>query len=352
MKENFKKFIVPPTATIKQAYHKMLKNNKQIVFICDDNLILYGLVTDGDFRRSFWSNINQENNICTIGIKKNFFYLNSKKNIKKLSLPNNIKHIPIIKKKKLIDIVFDVDLLLNKNIKKNTKFSLFILAGGYGKRLRPITKKNPKALVMLNKQPILFRIIKEFTRYNLDKIYLALFYKKEKIYKYVKKNTYLNKLDIKFIKENIPTGTAGSLAKIDGNTKNPIIITNCDTIVKYDYNEILRYFLDTKSDVTLVGFLYEDLIQYGVCNLNNKGELLSIVEKPKINRFVNCGFYIMKQNLIKEIKKNKYLNMNTFLSNLLNKKKKITFFPIPVSSFIDIGTVDDYKRLKKSKIFF
>ena len=51
MKENFKKFIVPPTATIKQAYHKMLKNNKQIVFICDDNLILYGLVTDGDLRR-------------------------------------------------------------------------------------------------------------------------------------------------------------------------------------------------------------------------------------------------------------------------------------------------------------
>ncbi len=51
----------------------MLKNNKQIVFICDDNLILYGLVTDGDFRRSFGQILIKENNICTIGIK-NFLF--------------------------------------------------------------------------------------------------------------------------------------------------------------------------------------------------------------------------------------------------------------------------------------
>ena len=347
MKTNLFKYIISPNATIEEAYLKMLKNRKKIILICDESYKVYGLLTEGDFLRIFWSNINQKNNVMTIGKKKKFFSTRSKSKISLNSLKKtNINHIPIIRKGILKDIIFDYKLG-NKNRfeKKKIKFSAAILAGGFGKRLYPVTKKIPKALAPINTVPIISIIIENLVRFNLNKIYLALFHKKRLIKKYFYNKKIIKK--IRYIEENKPYGTAGPLSKIEKKIKNPIVVTNCDTILNYNYDEILRYHLLNKLDVTVVGFIYENNLKYGVFNMSKKGKLISIIEKPKINHVANCGFYVFNSKVLNLIETNKYLDMNVFLKKLIYLKKKIGVFPVPKNSWIDIGSLEDYKRANK-----
>ena len=119
--------------------------------------------------------------------------------------------------------------------------------------------------------------------------------------------TFLKKKSIskiKFIDENKSTGTAGPLSKIHFNKeKYPIVVTNCDTILNYNYNEILKFHSEKQNQITIVGFLFEQNINYGVCEVSNRGDLKSLIEKPKIKLIANCGFYIISPEILKHIKK-------------------------------------------------
>lgn len=345
--KNLSRYVVSETVSISKAYKKMLRNKRGIILVCDNNSKIIGLVSDGDFKRAFWSNIDQQNPISSIGKKKNFFFINSKKKLKRInSLPANVNHVPVIKNRELVDIIFDINEI--KKIKtKISSFSVVILAGGYGKRLKPITNSIPKALVRIKNRTIFELIINKFKKYKIDKIYLALFHKKEMIKSYVKKKGFKK---IKFIEEKKRTGTAGPLANINfKKEKFPVIVTNCDTILNYDYNEILKFHSNNSNLITIVGFLHEQNINYGVCEVTNKGTLKSLIEKPKIKLLANCGFYIISPAIIRHIKKNNFLDMDVFVKRIIKKGYKIGVYPIPEENCIDIGTLEKYQEFNKKE---
>ena len=146
MKKNLSSFVVSETITISKAHKKMLRNKKGIILVRDNNSKIIGLVTDGDFKRAFWSNIDQQNPISSIGRKKKFFFINSKKKLDKItSLPSNINHIPIIKNGRLIDIVFDINEKKRKIIKINS-FSLVVSSWGIWKAFKTNHEYNSKGI--------------------------------------------------------------------------------------------------------------------------------------------------------------------------------------------------------------
>jgi len=349
MKKKLFRFVVSETETISRAHKKMLRNKKGIILVYNNDKKIIGLVSDGDFKRAFWSNIDQQNPISSIGKKKKFFFINSKKNLNRNnSLPANINHVPVIKNGKLTDIIFNINEI--KKIKSKIKsFSVVVLAGGYGRRLKPITNSIPKALVKINNKTIFELIINKFKKYKIDKIYLALFHKKEMIKSYVKKKGFKK---MKFIEEKKRTGTAGPLANINfKKEKSPIIVTNCDTIINYEYNEILKFHISNSNLITIVGFLHEQNINYGVCEVTNQGKLTSLIEKPKIKLLANCGFYVISPEIIRYIKKNIFLDMDVFIKKIIKKGYKIGVYPIPEENCIDIGTLEKYQKFnKKSRI--
>ena len=94
-----------------------------------------------------------------------------------------------------------------------------ILAGGRGKRLRPITDKIPKPLILINNTPLIERSIKYLKKFGINDIIICSGYKSKQIENFLKKKRNFN-CKIEFSIEKTPLGTAGAIKKATDNAKN------------------------------------------------------------------------------------------------------------------------------------
>ena len=89
-------------------------------------------------------------------------------------------------------------------------------------------------------------------------------------------------------------------------------------------------------------------IPYGVCNIEKKN--FQFVEKPKLKFKVNVGLYLLSKNILKLIKKKRYLDFNILLTNSLKMKKKVGHYEIKDRDWIDVGRMDKYKNFLNKEI--
>ena len=146
------------------------------------------------------------------------------------------------------------------------------------------------------------------------------------------------------IDEPKPLGTAGGLSLLKGKIKEQFIVTNCDTIININFNNLMHFHISNGNDLTLVVSSKEHIIPYGTCQLTKKGYLKKIIEKPKFDFFVNVGMYVLNPNLIKLIPKNKTYDMTDFIQLVKRKNKQIGVYPIDDESWIDVGQWTEYRK--------
>ena len=124
---------------------------------------------------------------------------------------------------------------------KNIELSLkaIILAGGRGKRLRPITDYIPKPLISIKNIPIIEWQIKYLKKFGISEVIICSGYKTEMIENYLKNK----KLGIKitFSIENKPLGTGGAIKKAGKKIKDKsFIVINGDIITNIDLEKLLK----------------------------------------------------------------------------------------------------------------
>ena len=145
-------------------------------------------------------------------MRKKFFYLTKSKNkidYKKLK-NNNILLIPILNNKKEIIDIKKLDENLDKANFENT---ILIMAGGFGKRMRPYTNTKPKPMLKISGKPILENIIDQFITAGFSDFIISTHYKARVIENYFKDGSNFG-IKIRYVREKKPLGTAGSLGKV------------------------------------------------------------------------------------------------------------------------------------------
>lgn len=328
--------IIHKNQSISEAIIKITKSKIKILFVINNNNKLLGSISSGDLRRSISKKIDLKEPVEKIMFKNPKYFKNKNKD---LSSYKDFICIPIVNEKKEI-----IDLQYNKNLITNKKNTVFLMAGGKGSRLMPLTKKTPKPLLKIKGIPIIEKIILNFKNQGFENFIISVNYLGYKIKNYLGDGKKL-KVNISYINEKKYLGTAGSLSLIDfKKTFFPIIVANSDLISEIDYGNLISYHDKKKSELTICGKNKIFEMPYGEI-LQNDNKVKSIIEKPKIYHLVNAGVYVFGKNVLKKISSNKKLMMNDLISKQLKKNKKVFCYPV-YENWIDIGNKLDYKNNK------
>jgi NDP-sugar pyrophosphorylase family protein len=209
------------------------------------------------------------------------------------------------------------------------------MAGGEGARLLPFTNILPKSLIPIDGKPVIELIIDRFKQCGCSEFYLSVNYKANILQAYF--SNYKEKYKIKYIQEDKPLGTIGSLYMLKNKIKAPFFVSNCDILIEADYYDIFRFHKDNKNKLTLVVSLKHYTIPYGICNIKKSGILKGIKEKPEYDFLVNTGLYLMEPEVLGDIPKKKFYNTTDLIGDYIKGKEKIGVYPVSEKSWLDMG---------------
>ena len=169
---------------------------------------------------------------------------------------------------------------------------MIILAGGRGKRLRPITDYVPKPLISIKNIPIIEWQIKYLKKFGISEVIICSGYKTEMIENYLKNK----KLGIKitFSIENKPLGTGGAIKKAGKKIRDKsFIVINGDIITNIDLKKLM------KKENSIASIQLKT--NFGILQ-TNKDKIVKFDEKKEIkNLWMNAGIYHLSKETIKEL---------------------------------------------------
>ena len=109
-------------------------------------------------------------------------------------------------------------------------------------------------------------------------------------------------MNISFIQENSPLGTAGSLYLIKKMKFEKIIVINADVITGLKYEKILNFHEENDFEITMACMMHKYQVPFGSVITKNR-KFKNIIEKPIIETLVNAGIYVINKKIIDKIKK-------------------------------------------------
>lgn len=338
--KNINPLLINHKSKFTDVIKKMTSTKKDLVFVVGDDQQLLGSISGGDIRRYLLKK-NQDLKITKM-VNKNlkYFYKSDLKKFRFSKINDDINYYPVVDKKKRIKSIIYKPIIKQKII--NT---VFLMAGGKGKRLYPLTKFTPKPLLKINNVPIIERIIKNFKNFGYSNFLISIKYLGRKIKKYLKNG---NKIGVKisYIEEKKFLGTAGSLSLIKNKKVfYPIIVSNSDLITNINYNKLLNFHKNNHADITICvkNKIFE--VPYGTV-IVKKNLVKNILEKPTNAYIINAGVYVIEKKILNTLKVNSRLMMNDFITEMVKKKFKVFYYPI-FENWIDIGNKVEFNKINK-----
>lgn len=324
---------------------------QKILFVVSDGGFLVGTLTDGDIRRWILAGGDLHDSIENVCNKEPYRVEQGYdlSHVRKLMLENTIGCVPVVSDtNRVVDLLFWESVFTDGSEHKPPRpidLPVVIMAGGKGTRLDPFTRVLPKPLIPLGDKTVIERIIDSFLRFGVSTFYLSV-NNKSRIIK-----SYFEELNpsyaVKYIEEDSPLGTAGSLRYLCDSLDGSLIVTNCDIILDTDYSELVDFHNGNENDITIVVSLKNYHIPYGICEIADGGELVRITEKPEYNFLVNTGMYVLRGEVLCLIPENEMFHMTHLIERVKETGGKVAVFPVSDKAWLDTGEWAEYRKALK-----
>jgi NDP-sugar pyrophosphorylase family protein len=177
----------------------------------------------------------------------------------------------------------------------------FILAGGKGTRLRPLTMHTPKPIVPIANRPFLLYQLELLKRADVRDVILSLSYQPQKIEDRLGDGTDYN-VRISYTVEASPLGTAGAYRNAAGLINKTTVVLNGDVLTDIDLNEVIQFHRERGALATIVLTPVPNPTAYGLVESDSEGRVLRFLEKPKPEEVtcdtINAGIYILEPRVL------------------------------------------------------
>jgi dTDP-glucose pyrophosphorylase/predicted transcriptional regulator len=332
--------LIKSNQTLRQAMEVLNETSLQICFVVNDEGKLIGSLTDGDIRRSFLKGETIESLVGNSMNKSPKMVPEGLTTEEIVQYMNQwgVRQIPVVNSKGVIVKVETVEGVMEFFQKPNR---VVLMAGGFGKRLSPLTDQIPKPLLRVDGQPILEHIVRRFIELGFYRFSISVNYKAEMLMEHFGDGSRLG-IEIEYLREDQPFGTCGALSLMTEKPTEPFFVMNGDLLTRANFSKILEFHKQQDSFATMCVREHVFEVPYGVVKSENN-RIVSIEEKPKEISLINAGIYVLSPEALDIIKPNEYLDMPNLFMKLKNQNKPI-YSCVLKDYWLDIGRMEDFQR--------
>jgi NDP-sugar pyrophosphorylase family protein len=219
-----------------------------------------------------------------------------------------------------------------------------IMAGGEGRRLRPLTEQTPKPLLRVGDKPIIQYNIEHLVRYGIDRITISIKYLGNQLRDYFKDGSEFG-CRIDYIEEENPMGTIGALAQIRDKVDGPVLLMNSDVLTNIDLEDQYLNFISNQASLSVATIPYPVKIPYAVFETAGT-DVKALKEKPELIFYSNAGIYMIQKEAVHHIPADEPYNATDLMEVLISKGSKVLSYPLH-GYWLDIGKPDDFQKAQE-----
>jgi NDP-sugar pyrophosphorylase family protein len=227
---------------------------------------------------------------------------------------------------------------------RRRRLKAVVFAGGKGSRLAPYTSVLPKPLMPIGDRSILEVVLGQFATCGIADVTLCVGHLSHLI-EAVLDNRPNDGVEIKFVREEEPLGTAAPLRLVEGLDRT-FIAMNGDVLTTLPYDSFVRHHRRNHNLVTIATRERPITIDYGVLHLGGNGrrnQVASYHEKPQTTSTVSMGIYAMEPEALAYIPRSGYFDFPDLVKTLLRAGERVGAYRYD-GLWFDIGRRDDYEE--------
>ena len=335
---------ITKSSTVRNLMSLMDQCATGITLVVDEHQRLEATITDGDVRRAILLGIELDETVGQLLLARKESRRPvtasvgaSADELRQLMTQHRIRQIPLLDaEQRVVDIALDSDYLADSTLALDG----FIMAGGFGKRLMPLTEACPKPMLPVNGKPILEHLVSKLRAAGIQHVSISTHYLAESIIDHFHDGKDFG-VHIEYVDEDQPMGTAGALAKAAVGDL-PLLVVNGDILTSIDFRAMLEFHREHSADMTIAVQQYEMRIPYGVVTTEGI-DAVRIVEKPTVRNFVNAGIYLIQPDVCKMVPSDRTFDMPDLITSLIGARRRVICFPIH-EYWLDIGHIEHYER--------
>ena len=339
--------LVRRDATVREALEALTKSGKQIVLVVSGDGQLVGVATDGDLRKGLLRGATLESPISAAMNPSPIVAAPGMPRREALALlqARSLRHLPVVDERGRV-----VDLLRLEELLETSPLPAcaVIMAGGEGRRLRPLTDETPKPLLRVGGTPLLELLIERLRQSGLEDVLIAVHHKSEVVRQHVGDGSRLG-VRIAYVEEPAPLGTMGALTLVRERLAGPFLVVNGDILTRCDFRAMWEFHRAQPGAAMTVGAsLHQVEIPYGELTLAG-ARVTGIEEKPRREIPVNAGIYVMEPSALDVIPRGQYADATDVVQLLLRAGRTVAAYLIR-EYWLDVGRHPDLEKAHRDML--
>lgn len=332
-------------ASIFEALERISKTGKGLVLVVDEQRRLVGIATDGDLRKAILRGtaldgglgaaINRAPVVARAGI--------AVADAVALMRQRVFRHLPMVDEQGRVVELMLLDELLAPP--PPLEIPAVIMAGGEGKRMRPLTEATPKPLLRVGGKPLIEILIAHLRQCGLTNVIVTLHHKSAMIRDYLGDGSRLG-VRLIYVEESRPLGTMGALTLARERLGAGALVVNADILTKCDFRAMWSFHRRQGPPAMTVGVsLHQVEIPYGEFTLRDD-RVLAVDEKPRKEYPINTGIYVLEPAAIDVIPRDVYFDATDLIHALLGAGRPVAAYPIR-EYWLDVGRQFDFEKANR-----
>lgn len=193
--------------------------------------------------------------------------------------------------------------------------------------------------------PILEIVLRQLRWHGLRRATISIGYLGELVQAYLMTRGGIPGLDIDYIREKEPLGTAGPLGLL-GEQEEDVLAINGDVLTTFDFSNFVSFHERNRPALSVAVHPREIQVDLGVVETGANGEINGWVEKPRFEYLCSMGINIYSPRAMAMVAVGEQLDFPDLVRRVLDQREQVLSFRNDCY-WLDIGRREDYEKAQE-----